>query len=65
MRLDESRDNKGRHIGMQSDRINVRSVNIGLVLLHHSLWHRLGWPNPNAVVAYRATLVAFGPSGSW
>ena len=36
MRLDESHDNKGRHIGMQNDRKNVRKVNIGLVLLHET-----------------------------
>ena len=35
MRLGESRDNKGRHIGMQNDWKHVRSVNIGLVLLQY------------------------------
>ena len=32
-----SRDNKGRHIGMENDRKNERSVNIGSVLLQISI----------------------------
>ena len=34
MRLGESCDNKGRHIGMQNVRKNMRSVNMRVVLLH-------------------------------